>query len=315
MASPDMVERKIYFYHANIGYADDGAPLLFNPIPALQNITSIVSTPNWYEEEEYDGSAMCLFPDASGFQYPIARFGKVRRQGLPQLEQAGQVSELGIAEEAGLLESVHAVFFPNNIVGAEYNQHGPRLGRLGNYLRTRSNGHFDRVLINPIVNSDAAAKLDALNELHLLRIHVLPTAVDIVEAEHPPIARALDGLARALDNPLSLELVLRPVKDSERNFLQEMRQPLQRLLRNLDFRREAKQVHAEGRRTGIRKLNDINLLKDDIVASKAVSLENPRGKALETTSVVNAIIAAYNELRPEIINSPTLLAIDPASGH
>lgn len=314
MISPGQVERKIYFYHANIGYADDGVPLSFDPIPTLQAITSTISMPGWYEEES-DGSAMCLFPDANGFQYPIARFGKVRRQGLPQLERAGQVSDLGITEDAGLLESVHVVFFPNNIVGAEYNHHGPRLGRLGNYLRTRSNGNLDRILMNPIMNSDAAAKLDALDELHLLRFHVLPSAIDIVSTEYTPIAEALDSLARALANPLSLELVLRPTKDAERDYLREVRPPLQRLLRNLDFRREAKQVQAEGRRTGIRRLDDINLLKDDIVTSRAVSLANPRGKALETSSVVGAIIAAYNDMRAEILNSPTLLPIDSASGH
>ena len=71
-------------------------------------------------------------------------FCQIRRTGLPQLEQAGTVSDLKIADNAGLVEAVHVVFFPDNIVGADFNFYGPRLSRLGYYLRVNPQSYPTR---------------------------------------------------------------------------------------------------------------------------------------------------------------------------
>ena len=84
------------------------------------------------------------------------------------LEQAGNISDLVLDADAGLLEAIHVVFFPNNIVGAEYNHFGPRVSRLGSYLHEKSSEAVARAAFRPILCGDAANQLDRLSDLRVL---------------------------------------------------------------------------------------------------------------------------------------------------
>jgi hypothetical protein len=116
------IERRIHFFRADIGIDDGGHPLQYDAVPALMAIAKrpfADGKAGRYLVDE-DGNAVCAWP-AAGKSPRSLRFCQIRRTGLPQLEQAGQVSDLNIAAEAGLLEPIHVIFFDDNIVGADFN--------------------------------------------------------------------------------------------------------------------------------------------------------------------------------------------------
>lgn len=299
------VERSIFFYRANIGYGEDNLPIPFDPEPALNVIQALVSTPDWYEEED-EGSALCLFPLVGHHEYPMARFGRVRRSGLPQVERAGKVSDLNIAEDQGLLESIHVVFLPDNVVGAEYNHYGPRVSRLGPYLHRKSEGAVPMVGISPVLRGDASKQLDNLQELHLLEMSVLPSTVETIEQAHQPVGAALRAMAEIPGKAKTLQLILSP---DEPGLLDNVKAPLKELLNNQIFRDGAKRLRGKGRPIGGGKLEPFDLLNDDITAKRAMMLVNPRGRALDTDAAFATIVEAYEEYRVEIESSPTVAAL------
>ena len=300
------MERSIQFYRIDIGLDESNLPIPYNPFPAFNAIQKLITTPDWYEEE-IDGNALCLVPSANQYSYPVARFCRVRRRGLPQLESKGLISDLDIAESQGLLESTHVVFLPDNVIGTEYNHYGPRISRIGSHLRNKSSGEVPRARIGPVFRKDVAKKLDNLQELHLLDMQVVPSAAQIVEQIHQPLGAALRALAAIPQNSLTLQLTLRPTKAAESSFLSDLLNPLKEMLASMPFRQGAKQLKVEGRPQDARKLELIDLLKDDITAQRNMILLTPRGRALDSNAAFLKIIQTYEELQSEIKESPSLV--------
>ena len=130
------VQRKIYFYRwQQIRQLDEAQ--VFDPATAANLIADLPFAGRERYLELEDGNDVCVWPSQLPTGRVVMQVGVVRRYGLPQLEEDGTVSALALTERQGLLESTHAVFFPNGIVGAEFNFFGPRLSRLSGYMQEK----------------------------------------------------------------------------------------------------------------------------------------------------------------------------------
>ena len=197
--APPTLERKIHFYRADTGVDGGGRPLPFDPAPALTAIAGLpfADGPAGRYMVGDDGNAVCVWP-GGGRALQTLRFCQIRRTGLPQLEQAGTVSDLNIAADAGLLEPVHVAFFPDNIVGADFNFYGPRLSRLGYYLRVKSGNAVPLASFYPLLRHDVAEQLDHLTELRLFDLKVKASYVEIVRQADASLGDAFAANARVL---------------------------------------------------------------------------------------------------------------------
>jgi hypothetical protein len=306
---PWEVERTVHFFHANIGYQEDGLPFTFDPVPALESIASLLRdrAPHWYEEEP-DGNALCLFPELATYRYPVARFGRVRRQALPQIEEVGDITDLQLRDKQGLLELIHVVFFPDNIVGAEYNHHGPRATRLGPHLETVSQSPSPKARLNPVIREDALRQLDDIGSVHLLDLEVLPSMVEIIENRHAPTGRALRALADVSNGSRSLQLIIRPEPEDERDFWTRFGAPLRELFIDPEVRPGIKRGRLQGRPSNGGSLEMIDLLQDQITSVRTMVRLATRSRALDPDYAFRAVVDAYHELRDEIVQSPTIAA-------
>jgi hypothetical protein len=141
------VERKIYFYRANVGTDGGGRPLAFNPTTALRHINGLRFNDAGRYLVEGD-AALCCWVDRPN---PRQRFrlGQIRRSGLPQVEQGGALTDLPIPANSGLVEAIHVVSFANNIVGSDFNFYGPRMSRLSVYLHEKAARRCPDVTFEP----------------------------------------------------------------------------------------------------------------------------------------------------------------------
>ena len=105
-ANPGLVERKVYFHRAWMGRDAQGNLMEADFETALAQIQRLIATPEWYQDIN-DESVLCLLPGGRVDGHLTAQFCIVRRAGLPQLEAAGQIVDLNLREDQGLLEPVY----------------------------------------------------------------------------------------------------------------------------------------------------------------------------------------------------------------
>ena len=192
---------------------------------------------------------------------PSVRFCRVRRTGLPQLEQAGQISDLNLTPETGLLEAIHVTFFPNNIVGAEYNHFGPRVSRLVSYLLYKSQKSVPSVSFRPLLRGNAAEQLDRLTDLRMLEISILPAFAEVTKRSDESLADALEANARAVESPKILQAVLKPVENAQRSFLSRKRGPLKEMVGDDTLREGSVKLLVRGKCADSGRVETIDLLK------------------------------------------------------
>ena len=297
----DTLERKIYFYRANIGNDEGGKPLPFDPVPALDAIDDLPFTndSSGRYQIDSDGNALSLRTNSKSPSVTL-QFGRVRRNGLPLLERAGEVSDLPLDADAGLFETIHVIFFPDNIVGAEYNHFGPRVSRLGAFLSDKSDQAVPRADFRPILRGDAAQQLDRLSDLRMLDLSIDPSYAEIVRQSQESLGDALEANRRAVSNPKVLQLMLKPERESALGFLNDMRGGLRNLLGRNDAGEGADRLLVRGRCEDTDRVETIDLLKDQMISVKAIMRMNPRSRALEPNAAFEAIREAYGELRPQL---------------
>lgn len=247
---PPTLERKIHFYRADVRVDGGGRPLPFDPVPALTAIGALPFADGARSRYLGDdsGNAVCAWPGAHG-RLPSLLFCQIRRTGLPQLEQAGNVTDLDIAANAGLMEPVHVLFFPDNIVGADFNFYGPRLSRLGYYLHVKSARATPLAVFHPLLRLDVAEQLNHLAELRLFDLKLKASYIETVRQADASLGDAFAANTRVLDgNVDELQLVLRPTKATRRQALQRLINPLRALVRAHDLRDNAQRFQVAGKR-------------------------------------------------------------------
>ena len=301
------LERKIYFYRSYIGSDDSGYPLAFDPSPALRVIDTLpfTDTHNGRYESDSDDGVLCVITTPTGLNKTL-RFCRIRRSGLPQLEQQGNISELQIAANAGLLEPIHIVFFPKNIIGVEYNHYGPRLSRLAPYLYTKSNYAIPKVSFNPILRRDIAEQLDQLVDIRLLELQILPSYTNIVRQIDDSLADALESNGRITDSPDVLKIVAKSSRQGRETSVDKLISPLKNLSLRGDLRENATHFKVRGKRKDTRRVETIDLLKDHLISTKRITCVTDRGRALRYDSAFQAIHEAYDDLIGELESAPSI---------
>ena len=298
------VERKIYFFRSHVGNDPTGKPLPFDPNPALDLIRNLPFSdePDGRYWAVSDESVVCLLGHTGGASSRI-QFCRVRRAGLPQLERAGYVTDLDIAPDQGLLETTHAVFFPGNVVGVEYNHYGPRISLLGAYLHNLSDGVVAKVKFNPILRDDPTKQLDRLSEIRLFDISVRRPYIESVKQAEASLGDTLEANARLFDEPDKVQVVLRYPTTRRRSAMDLLRDPLKTLVAFNSQQPVIDRFKVRGYCEDSGKVETLDLLKDNIIATKQVVRMGGRGRAIDSESAFRAIGESYSQFSDEIAKS------------
>ena len=292
--------RKVYFYRIWAGIDAEGAPVPFDPTPALRVLDALPFSVEGRYQDLGDEEYLCGWVDRADRLPLRARLGKIRHQDLPQVERAGDLTPLNIPADSGIVDQVHVCFFRNDIVGALFNFHGPRAVKLPWYLHKTVEAPTN-VRLDPLLRQDVVEQIEAFDYIKVLDIRVRRSFVDALGPLDEQLFEAFDSLRGISDSAvLGLYLGARPYERGG------VLGNLVRLVRNVARRLAPEQ------REGFTRLKvkggsmvggpspEVDLLQEHMVSAKSVLHSDDRTRAIADESAYRAIEEAYDELGPEL---------------
>ena len=290
------VQRKIHFFSADLGKDDAGNLLHVDLTATLKKVDSLPFNESRYEIDAANNALCILFPTAN--TYDEIQFCRIRRSGLPLLERYGDTSELPIDPDSGLLEPIHIVFFPNNVVGFEYNHYGPRLSRLGIHLNKITGGEVENLTFHPQLREDALEQIQRLQEIRVFDFAIRPSYLREVKECYADFGIALEAQASLGGEMDRLSIVLKPSKFGRIHTLQRLKRPIMDLLNMPRFQIYAERLQVKGLCLDTGRVETLDLLSDRLISSKRIVKINERSRALDSASAFDAIREAHYEMQP-----------------
>lgn len=294
---PETIERKVYFYRVDCGQDESGRPIAYDPAPVLRHIQGLEFNEGGRYWRHQDGTDFCCWPQRIT---PTARliFAKSRRRGFPQLELGGTLSPLEVTRGTGVAELTHVVFFPNNIVGAEFNWHGPRATALGKYFTVKAKGVGPDISLEVLDRGILMEKLRDLQDVRLLSLRVQKGFVDLVDEADTNIANALRA-AKEAGNFDEVGVVLKCSRGTS-NDDQSIRDKIRALLGNRDLRPGLAEFSVRGYSRSRLLVDEVDLLSNMLLSRRQVLPLGERSNAVRSDSAFEQIEAAYREMRPVV---------------
>jgi len=225
--------------------------------------------------------------------------GTKRESGLPLMELDGDREPLDIPERGGLYEPMHFMIFPNNVIGFEYNSHGPRIGSLKKYLPEKAHQLVDKVELIPLMKSDVRNEISKMGNIRMFNLAIHKNMGDELNILEDNL---IDGLNRTFQQDGSsevMEIILRPKKYSQKwitlNFLDRLPQFLNNTREDI----EVAKIRAENLdKDGL--VEEFNLLSLFVSTRKNIDPIDEAHSVVLADSIFNQINEAYHELRDEI---------------
>ena len=290
--------RKIYFYSINAGRNLAGKPIPYDLESVLEVIQGLdFKTDAGYLRDE-GGFEVCGFVDEQSSLQKV-RFCKIIRDDLPQIERQGNLADLELTEKEGLAHCVHVVFFPDNIVGLEYNYNGPTVTRISEYLYEKAKNVCPKIPeFEHLVDPDTIAKLKRMKTVRRFRIRVRPSLLNSVEQADESLAgtfRSARELAQAKEIELSLSVGHAGRKETLGSRLIDVATTLVTLK---DTNNDVISAEINGyNNTG--KIDVVDLLSAKLMAIKNIPRRRGRTSAPPKESVYAAIEEAYNDFKDQ----------------
>jgi len=296
------VKRKIYFYRANVGSTESGRPLPFQAKRALRHISGL----SYVTGEAYcdwkQGNVTCCAIDQEETPAHIRLFN-IRREGLPEVERAGQFAALPIPADAGLAEQTHIVLFEKNIVGCEFNFYGPRLSRFAHFLLDKSPHFVPTIQFDGLLNPDIGDQVARLEDVRLFHFKADAAYGQVLAKRDASLFGTFDA-AESAGDPEDIEIILRRPKKVNW-VLNHVKRALQ-LVESDEFKHGVSIFSVRGYDPETERVETVDLLNGQIVATKRMLVVDRRTRAVVSTSAYDAIHSAYDELRHLIDRAPSI---------
>lgn len=295
------IKRKIRFYRYVLfkTCANGNIEEVIDPIPVFDHIERLPHD----EDGRYLGYGVgksltmkvdYISPRVSG------RIGMRRTEAWPTQEQAGDESPIDAPEGTALLESTHFVLFENNIIGMEFNFHGPRPTALKTYVPEKAPDRVDAMEMSLILNNDARAIISKIGEIRMARIAVSGNSAAQLSQLNPHLPNALEALEHYSPEADEYELVL---KKRGRNGVLSSLSDLANFaswIEREENRQITRKLVLRGRSDETGNLEDFDLLGDSLVFEVEASRVDTEHNVVNSDSMYGKIVDVYNSNRDEL---------------
>lgn len=305
----DMAKRSIYFFRIDGGAGDDGVPITVDLHPPLQKLDGLPFRPA-EDGGRYVASGdadQCVWVDEVG-EICMIRFANIRRNALPLAEIGGQLTDLNLADEAGIYEVSHLCIFPDGIVGMEFNFYGPRPSRLAPYLRRAVGEDCPEFSLEALLRQDVADLLSRKKAVRKLDLSVRRPYIAVIEQANGSLGSALRA-AETASRADCVGVYLEPEPYQRRNLDGGILDMLRQLVRRSDLRENARTLRAtvvdQEDRT-----EEIDLLRDELISVKTILRQHGRTRVLLGDDAYAKIMDAHTERLDELSAAASVSVAD-----
>lgn len=297
----ETAERNIHFFRIDGGADDSGVPMRVDLRTALQKVSGLPF------QASADGGRYvtsgdvehCLWPDEVGDTCKL-RFASVRRNALPQAEAGGELTDLALAEDAGICESSHLCIFPNGIVGVEFNFFGPRPSRLAPYLRRVVGDDCPEFVLKALLRQDVAAVLQRKKAVRKLTLNVRRSYIETVENADRSLGSALRA-AETASNADYVGIYLEPEPYQRRNLSDGVLGFLRSMASRSDLHENVRTFRATVIDQETDRADEIDLLRDELISQKKILRQHERTRVLLSDDAHQKIAEALAERHDDLI--------------
>jgi hypothetical protein len=284
------VSRKVYFFRFEHFH-------LFKDIlsGAFQRIENLpFEDGGRYQRDPSNKSRLCVFPDR--LDYPLQlRFGRTRRDLLPDIERGGQLKTLELREDEGLIDVCHIIIFDDGYVAAELNHDGPRLAKLGLYLFEKGNNLPSAPVFLPLFERDIVEVIAGLDNIRVLEVDVPPDSVELLREADDNLAAAVEASARA---GASKKIGLTLTADNGLSPLRLLTETLASIIKARPLARKSfKTLKATGYINGSSVARYVDILEEKLVSGEIFPRNSPRSRSIDSDQAYALIEQAYKARR------------------
>ncbi|MCT2399840.1 hypothetical protein [Novosphingobium mangrovi (ex Huang et al. 2023)] len=237
------------------------------------------------------GVRYSVYPDSVA--YPLRlRFGKIRRDTLPQIERAGKLNTLELDEDAGIIDLSHVVIFEDGFVAAEWNPDGPKLATLGNYIFEKGKINSPPRFLN-LLERDIVEVLSSLASVRVLEIDLPPDAVALAREADENLAAAIEataalGATKKTAFTLTADKPAHPLRDLAVRLATLVKgRPQDRALLN--------GLSVKGYSEGSRRARYIDVLESKLMTAEIFPKNSSRSRSLKSKDAYQILEAVYEQ--------------------
>ena len=307
MASQVGVSRTAQFWQIT---TPEGDHLLGGfPVSAVMSLIVGLTVPGIYVDL-LDGTRLLAQPQNTKKNEPSHLIlYRIRRNNIPALEQAGTISDLNILADQNVAEETHIVFLSNNVIAVLFNQDGPRISRLPEYLYRQ---FLIDIGVRPLLDPNTARNLQNMGQITSIELTIPVASAALLPTSDSNADETLNALKlmaeKSLGRTLHVKTVLSTRATSEGS--QKWRalidtvvlSPMLALFRKL-------KVHAKSNVPGGPSLT-IDFAEEQLVLKVLVELTNESSRRAKPESVRQALVDAHTKLAGTIATSvPTVTTV------
>jgi len=281
------VFRKVYFFKIeHFNQVKESLP------GAIQRIDKLpFDDDGRYRFDVTSRTRLCAFPDT--LTYPLKiRFGKTRRDALPQIEHEGSLKTLELQENEGLIDISHVMIFDDGFVAAEWNHEGPKLAQLSPYF-------FDKGKLNDppkfliLMERDIVEVVSALDSVRVLEIEVPPDAAELTREADENFYTAIKATeALGATKRISLKLTA----ESSSTKLRDIAKRFATIIKNRPHERERfNGLSVNGYGGDSRSSKFVDILEGKLVSGEVFTRTSKRSRSINTEDAYRVIERAYIE--------------------
>lgn len=259
------------------------------------------ANPNAYLIDSNDVTAVRV--STQNPQSVSGQCAKIRYSALPQVENAGSISDLQLPTGAGLYEAAHFTLFTDvtpHVLAMEFNQIAPRHTALANYLVQKLYGHptipLDRAFFSPIYRGDVIDQIMQMGKIAELELSIRRDGISEIEAADEMLGTALRAQANYAPEMASVGIYLKREKYARSGGGgQQLKERVGRIVqRFLPLFSEAK-VRIESSRGDGGRLVTKDLLQDKMIHE--VSITREANGTIDSADMFEKIEQAYQANR------------------
>ncbi|WP_315762388.1 hypothetical protein [Sphingomonas sp. Y38-1Y] len=286
-ADESTISRKVYFFKvehfSQVKESIPGALLRIQELP--------FDDEGRYRLDLLSRTRLCAFPDS--VTYPLKlRFGKTRRDALPQIEHEGSLKTLELRENEGLIDISHVMIFDDGFVAAEWNHEGPKLWQLEPYFFEKGRLNNPPKFLS-LMERDIVEVVSKLESVRFLEIDLPPDAAELAREADESFYTAVKA-AEALGATKRVALKLTAEGNSSK--LRNAARRLAEIVKSRPHERERfNNLNVSGYANGSSLRRFVDILENKLVSGEVFTRATERSRSVNSDDAYRVIERAYRQ--------------------